>query len=246
MHEIHSEPYKDSYGSPRMTAELRNRGLACSENRVARLMANEGIKARHKNAFRPKTTVQDPDRAPAKNLLKDDQRPSGPGEVLINDITYVATREGWLYLAVTMDLFHREIVGWHLAESMETGLVIQAASKALESSFAGPGTIYHSDRGCQYTSIKMRTWLKERGMRSSMSAKGYCYDNATCESFFASLKREAFPPGCTFDSKREARSTIFEYIEAFYNRERIHTSLEEQSPEQFLTNFLAAETAHLN
>lgn len=246
MKQIHQERFKNAYGSPRMTVELQNRGFTCSENRVARLMREAGLMARHKAAFRPKTTVQDPDRIPAPNRLTEIGAPSQPGEVFVSDITYVATREGWLYLAVTMDLYSRRIAGWHLAESMKTDLVIEAAQKAVVGTEACSGAIFHSDRGCQYTSQQMRTWLNQRGMLSSMSAAGYCYDNATCESLFATLKREAFPTGCVFDSKREARLTIFEYLETFYNRERIHTSLGNQPPESFLTNHFQPSPITLN
>jgi transposase InsO family protein len=246
MKRIHRERFKNAYGSPRMTVELQKRGFTCSENRVARLMAEEGLKARHKTAFRPKTTIQDPDRAPAPNRLADIEAPARSGEVFVSDITYVATREGWLYLAVTMDLYSRRIEGWHLADSMKTDLVIKAAQKAMAGTEACSGAIFHSDRGCQYTSQQMRAWLSQRGMLSSMSAAGYCYDNATCESLFATLKREAFPTGCVFDSKSEARLTIFEYLETFYNRERIHTSLGNQSPESFLTNHFQPSLITLN
>lgn len=246
MHAIHNEGFKRSYGSPRMTAELHRRGHTCSENRIARLMAKTGMKARYKTAFRPKTTVQNPDRLPAPNRLAEAPRPVRPGEVLISDITYVATRHGWMYLAVTLDLFSRQVAGWHLSESMETALIIQAARKASSRSGVGKGTLYHSDRGCQYTSKAMRAWLGDRGMLQSMSAAGYCYDNATCESFFATLKREAFPIDCVFESKADARRTIFEYIEAFYNRTRIHTSLGNQSPGELLTKYFQQEQITLN
>jgi len=240
--EIRKERFKAAYGSPRMTVELRKRGFSASENRVARLMRKAGIKARHKRVFRPKTTVHNSDRRLAPNRLAQAPTPSRCAEILVNDITYVATRQGWLYLAMTMDLFSRKILGWHLSNSTEPTLVVEAAQKALRKSEVGSGTIYHSDRGCQYSSSKMKSWLKEQGMLPSMGAKGYCYDNAAAESFFASLKREAFPQGCVFDTEREARLTIFEYIEAFYNRERIHTSLGNSSPKAFLKNHSTTKT----
>ena len=246
MKAIHSESYCRAYGSPRMTTELHNRGLSCSENRIARLMSQSGIQARYKTAFRPKTTQQDPDRLPAPNRLEQGQSAERPGEVLISDITYVATTQGWLYLAVTLDLFSRQVSGWHLAENMETSLVIEAAQKATAMKGVGPDTIYHSDRGCQYTSHTMRQWLRDRRMQCSMSAAGYCYDNATCESFFATLKREAFPENCVFDTKAEARRTIFEYIETFYNQRRIHTSLGNRPPNEILTNYFQEKTITLN
>ncbi|MGD9748680.1 MAG: IS3 family transposase [Verrucomicrobiales bacterium] len=246
MKVVHNEGFKRAYGSPRMTIELQRRGLSCSENRVARLMSKAGMKARYKTAFRPKTTVQNPARLPAPNRLSKAPAPVRPGEVLVSDITYVATTQGWMYLAVTLDLFSRQVAGWHLAQSMETALVIQAARKASSRAGVGQGTIYHSDRGCQYTSAAMRSWLKDRGIVQSMSAAGYCYDNAACESFFATLKREAFPANCVFSSKAEARRTIFEYIETFYNRIRIHTSLKNQSPHEYLTKHFQQEKITLN
>lgn len=246
MKTIHSESYFRAYGSPRMTTELHNRGFTCSENRVARLMSGAGIKARYKTAFRPKTTQQDPDRMPAPNRLGPGRLAERPGEVLISDITYVATAQGWLYLAVTLDLFSRQVSGWHLAENMETSLVVEAAQKAVTLPGVGSDTIYHSDRGCQYTSRTMRQWLRDRGIQCSMSATGYCYDNATCESFFATLKREAFPENCVFETKAEARRTIFGYIETFYNRRRIHTSLGNRAPNEILTNYFQQKKITLN
>ena len=183
---------------------------------------------------------------PAPNLLESGMVAERPGEILISDITYVATAQGWLYLAVTLDLFSRQVSGWQLAENMETSLVIEAARKATSMRGVGPNTIYHSDRGCQYTSHAMRKWLRDRGMQCSMSAAGYCYDNATCESFFATLKREAFPENCVFDTKAEARQTIFEYIETFYNQRRIHTSLGNRAPNEILTNYFQQKTITLN
>lgn len=246
MKSIHQERFKAAYGSPRMTVELQRRGFECSENRVARLMAKEGLRAKHKSAFRPKTTVQNPDQVPSPNRLAKMGSPSRPGEVLISDITYVATKQGWLYLAVTLDLFSRQVAGWHLGESMETDLVLKAAYKAGAKPGVGRETLHHSDRGSQYTSRAFQKWLQLRGMISSMSASGYCYDNATCESFFATLKREAFPTNGVFASKAEARRTIFEYIETFYNRIRIHTSLENWAPNQILTKHFYSEKLTLN
>ena len=130
-----------------------------------------------------------------QNRLTGKAAPTRPGEVLISDITYVATTEGWIYLAVTLDLFSRQVAGWHMAESMETDLVLNAASKASSRLGAGGGTVYHSDRGCQYTSSAMRNWLRDRGIIQSMSAAGYCYDNATCESFLRYVEEGSLPAG---------------------------------------------------
>ncbi|MDF1752795.1 MAG: IS3 family transposase [Verrucomicrobiales bacterium] len=242
---IHKTSFMNSYGSPRLTAELQKRGIECSENRVARIMAKNEIQAKHKSAFRPKTIVQDPSRKPAPNLFQG-KEPSRPGEILVSDITYVATREGWLYLAITMDLFSRQVSGWHLDDGMKTEIAINALKKAEAVLPLSSKSIYHSDRGSQYTSRTMRQRLEQKGILQSMSAAGYCYDNASCESFFASLKREAFPANCVFQTKSEARRTIFEYIETFYNRTRIHTSIGNQSPLQKLNQYYQSKSNALN
>ena len=242
---IHQEAFKDAYGSPRITIELDDRGFRCSENRVARIMARNNIQAKHKSAFKPKTTIQNSNHKPAPNLVKD-KVPIRPGEILVSDITYVATMEGWLYLAVTIDLFSRQAAGWHLDDNMETPLVINAVEKAGAQLDLSSETIYHSDRGSQYTSSTMRKWLQLRGITQSMSAAGYCYDNASCESFFATLKRESFPANCVFETKAEARRTIFEYIETFYNRTRIHTSIGKQSPLHKLNQYYQSNSITLN
>ena len=242
---IHQIRFMNSYGSPRLTIELQKHGIECSENRVARIMSKNGIQAKHKSAFRPKTTVQNPDRQPAPNLFQG-KKPGNPGEIFVSDITYVATEEGWLYLAVTIDMFSRQVAGWHLDKGMKTQITINAIEKAETRMPLGPGSIYHSDRGSQYTSTKMRQWLRRKGISQSMSAAGYCYDNASCESFFATLKREAFPANCVFKSREEARRTIFEYIETFYNRTRIHTSIGNQSPLQRLNQHYQSKSITLN
>lgn len=234
MKEVHRDRHMKNYGSPRMTVELQQRGFECSENRVARLMSSEGIKAPRKSAFRPKTTIVDSSKKPSPNLLAEREKPSKPGEVLVSDITYVATKEGWLYLAVVIDLYSRAVIGWELAEHMKTSLVTTALARGVLALHCCCWGIFHSDRGSQYTSKEMRSMLKTLGLKQSMSAKGYCYDNATAESFFATLKREAFPPGCCFDTKAEARVAIFHYLESFYNRRRRHSSLDHMSPAEFL------------
>jgi len=245
--EIHSDRHLKAYGSPRMTTELQEEhGLACSENRVARLMAKSGLKARHKAVFRPKTTTQDPTQMASPNVLADREKPAAPGQVCVSDITYVATREGWLYLAVVIDLYSRAVVGWSVAESMQTYLVTSALSKAMSNLPQGSRPLFHSDRGCQYTSKEFRKLLKLYDLTQSMSAKGYCYDNAANESFFASLKRESFPENCCFETKAEARRTLFDYVEVFYNNKRRHSSLGNVSPETFLNQHFQTQKTHLN
>ncbi|MEM8954711.1 MAG: IS3 family transposase [Verrucomicrobiota bacterium] len=193
MREIHAHRHTCVYGSPRMTLELRERGLACSENRVAALMAREGLCARGRRAFRPKTTQGDRHAVPAPNRLAERPPARAPGEALVSDITYVATREGWLYLAVVIDFFSRAVLGWKIGESLETALILDALEGALHVCDPPPEALFHSDRGCQYTSGIFRSRLKHHGLLQSMSDKGYCYDNAFAESFFATLKTESFP-----------------------------------------------------
>jgi len=209
-------------------------------------MANNGIQARHKAAFRPKTTTQNPAQKASPNVLGATEVPTAPDEVCVSDITYIATREGWLYLAVVIDLYSRAVVGWSIAETMHTTLVTSALTKAMSNLSMGSRPLFHSDRGCQYTSKEFRKLLAHYGLTQSMSAKGYCYDNAANESFFATLKRESFPEGCCFDTKAEARRTIFGYLEAFYNTKRRHSSLGNVSPETFLNQHFQTQKTHLN
>lgn len=246
MHEVHADRHTRCYGSPRMVTELQSRGLSCSENRAARLMQKNGLSASQKAAFRPKTTIADPSRRPAPNHLGTRPEPTSPGEVYVSDITYVATREGWLYLAVVLDLYSRKVAGWSLAEHMETSLVTTALERATSTVRPRKGAMFHSDRGCQYTSVAMRKNLALLGITQSMSAKGYCYDNAKSESFFATLKREAFPDDCCFDTKVEARCAIFDYLETFYNRRRRHSTLGNISPEEFLNRHFQNHNPDLN
>lgn len=246
MRDVHADRHTRCYGSPRMADELAARGVPCSENRAARLMRKHGISARQKAAFRPKTTVADPAKNPAPNLLKGAPEPSAPGEVYVSDITYVATREGWLYLAVVIDLFSRKVAGWALADHMAASLVTGAFGRATSAVPPAAGALFHSDRGCQYTSAKMRAHLALLDITQSMSAKGYCYDNATSESFFATIKREAFPDDCCFDTKAGARRAIFDYLETFYNRRRRHSSLGNISPEEFLDRHFQNQKPDLN
>ncbi len=221
---------KGRYGSPRVSQALRQDGIECGENRVARLMRENELAARRKKAFRPRTTV--PGSGVAPNLIKD-LEPSGVDQIWASDITYVATVEGWLYLAVILDLFSRKVVGWKLGETLEAELVETALQNALMMRTPDPGLYFHSDRGSQYSSQAVRTPLKIIGANLSMSALGNCYDNAKAEAFFSTLKTECFPAKQVFDSKSRARREIFEYIEVYYNNQRLHSSLGYQTPRQF-------------
>jgi putative transposase len=246
MRRVHADRHLRAYGSPRMTIELRERGLSCSENRVAGLMAREGLKARGRRPFKPRTTRSDSLARPAPNRLAEAPPASAPGEAMVSDITYVATREGWLYLAVVIDLFSRAVLGWKLGETMEAELVAGALDNALQAICPPSEALFHSDRGCQYTSGMFRARLEHHGLIQSMSAKGYCYDNAFAESFFATLKTESFPDDGVFVSKLEARRAIFDYLETFYNRRRKHSSLDYLSPDTVLKNHFQNQINNLN
>jgi putative transposase len=243
---IHNHRHTRSYGSPRMTQQLRSAGHPCSKNRVARLMRENGLRARPRRPFRPKTTAPDHAAAPSPNLLLEAECPSRPAQHLLSDITYIPTREGWLYLAVVIDRFSRMILGWQLSDSLQCQIVILALDKALTSGLVNRGAIFHSDRGCQYSAAMFRSRLSKAGLIQSMSATGHCYDNALAESFFASFKNEAFPQSGQFDSRHAASTAVFDYIEAFYNRRRIHTSIGDCSPLDFLNNFFQNQNQSLN
>ena len=243
---IHSHRHLKCYGSPRMTLELREQGLRCSENRVARLMRNKGLRARPRRPFRPKTTTPDHAAAPSPNLLSEAGAAHAPGQHLVSDITYVPTAQGWLYLAVVIDQFSRLIVGWKLGNSLHTNLVTAALDQALASGLVTPGSLFHSDRGSQYSAAQLRKLLINVKLVQSMSAKGYCYDNAMAESFFASFKNEALPQNGRFDNHLQASRAVFDYIECFYNRRRRHTSLGGIAPITFLNQFFQNQKPSLN
>jgi putative transposase len=215
--EVHAE-VKQRYGSPRMAAELNARGHACSENTVAKLMRTHGIRARAPRRF-VRTTDSNHRLPVAPNLLDRDFEPGRPNASWCADITYVPTREGWLYLAVVEDLFSRMVVGWSMAESMASRLVVEALEMALARRRPGAGLLAHSDRGSQYASDHYQRVLLSEGIVCSMSEVGQCWDNAPVESFFGTLKREPAPDE-VFATRDQARAALFEYLEAFYNRVR--------------------------
>jgi transposase InsO family protein len=246
MNRIHSHRHTRHYGSPRMSRELCARGLSCSRNRVARLMRASGLRARSRKPFRPRTTRPDHAARPSPNLLARAAAPSAPGTQLVSDITYIPTREGWLYLAVVLDLFSRAVLGWKLSESLHTEVVTGALHRALGSRLIGPGAIFHSDRGCQYSAAATRQLLARAGLLQSMSGAGCCYDNAFAESAFASLKSELLDDGQPFDSKQAAATAIFDYFETFYNPRRLHSALDYQSPKAFLDQYFKTQNTSLN
>jgi transposase InsO family protein len=232
---IHAE-VKGRYGSPRIHAELVARGHACCVNFVARLMREAGIAAKAKRKFRP-TTNSNHAMPVAENVLDRAFDPEEPNARWCADITYIPTREGWLYLAAVEDLFSRMVVGWSMAESMESRLVVDALEMALARRPALQGSsvsglVAHSDRGSQYASEHYQRRLAEERIACSMSRRGNCWDNAPMESFFASLKKELVHHE-DYATREQARASIFEYIEAFYNRVRRHSSLGYVAPAEY-------------
>jgi transposase InsO family protein len=227
---IHAE-VKGRYGSPRMTAELNARGHACSENTVAELMREHGIRARGPKRF-VRTTDSNHRLPVADNVLDREFEPDGPNERWCADITYLPTREGWLYLAVVEDLFSRMIVGWSMSASMESRLVVDALSMAIRRRRPDAGLLAHADRGSQYASEHYQRVLRAEGIVCSMSAVGQCWDNAPLESFFGRLKCEV-EEAQMFATRDQARAAIFEYLEVFYNRVRRHSSLGFLSPVEY-------------
>jgi transposase InsO family protein len=222
---------RQTYGSPRVHAALRRQGILCGKNRVARLMRAHGIQGRMRRRSRPVTTQRAEGTLAAPNLLGQDFTSSRPNEKWVTDITYIDTAEGWLYLASVLDLYSRKVVGWSMADHMETSLVEDALLMALTRRQPAPGLLHHSDQGSQYTSIVYQQRLSRLKCQVSMSRVANCYDNAAMESFFSTLKLDC--ASGQFPSRTLARSAIFEYIEAWYNRRRLHSSLGYLSPEEF-------------
>jgi putative transposase len=220
------------YGSPRITKVLRLSGEAVCQNTVAKVMRACGVRARAPKAFVPRTTDSRHDQPVAPNLLRRNFVVGEPRRRWVSDITYIPTGEGWLYLAGVLDLFSRRVVGWSMAENMETTLVGEALKMAVSRARPQDGLIHHSDRGVQYASYEYQRLLESFGMTASMSGAGDCYDNAAMESLWATLKTELVHQE-RYETRDEARRSIFEYIETFYNRKRLHSSLGYVSPEAF-------------
>ena len=218
------------YGAPRIHATLQREGTACSEKRVSRLMRAQGLVGRTRRRL-TKTTVCDPRQPVAENLLAGEFRPEKPNEVWSSDLTYISTKEGWLYLAVTLDLYARCVVGWAMEATMPAELPLQALQMAVNRRNPAAGLMHHSDQGSQYTSGLFQTALIQRGMICSMSRKGECWDNAVSESFFETLKRELVDDQ-VYETREQARRAIFEYIEVYYNRKRLHSTLGYLTPEE--------------
>ena len=222
---------KRIYGSPRIHQELLRRGYECGVNRVARLMSKEGLVAVHRRKFRV-TTKSNHKRPVAENQLKRQFSPSNPNEAWAADITYIYTREGFLYLSVILDLCSRKVIGWSMSERLKDELTVKSLEMAIENRGVQPGQIVHTDQGIQYTSQEFQKILEQNNLLSSMSRRGNCWDNAVVESFFRSLKIE-WVWQTFYDTRAEARRDIFEYIEVFYNRSRLHSTLGYKTPEEY-------------
>lgn len=227
---IHKQS-RDTYGSPRIHAELKDQGESCSRQRVARIMRKAGIAAKMVKKFKVTTQV-DTKATPAPNLLKQDFTALRPNERWVADITYVWTLQGWLYVACVLDLFSRKIVGLAMSDRMKEDLVIAALRQALKHRRPGKGLIHHSDKGSQYTSSSFQDLLNHHGIKISMSGTGNCYDNAAMESFFHTLKTEHVY-WQHYQTRQEATQSIFEYVEVFYNRQRRHSTLNYMTPLTF-------------
>jgi transposase InsO family protein len=231
---IIKEIYIDSrgiYGSPRITAELRRRGERCNKKKVARIMKSEGMKA--KTVRRYKSTTNSNHKCKiAENIIKQNFVITKPNKVWVSDITFIRTREGWLYLAAILDLYSRRVVGWKADKHMYSDLVSDALLRALEERSIEEGLIFHSDQGKQYASDEIRNLLKQNKIIQSMSRKGNCYDNAVAESFFHTLKTEHINFE-KYKTRMEAKLSLFDYIEIFYNRKRLHSSIGYKPPVEY-------------
>lgn len=226
------EQHHAIYGGPRITEELRALGHRINRKRVERLMREMGLQAKQRNKFKPRTTVVDDDALISPDLLGQDFSAELLNQRWVGDITYLETSEGFEYLATVIDLHSRRVVGWALSSTLETTIVIEAMDMALRQRKPSPGLIFHSDRGCQYTSHAFRNRLSMAGIQQSMSRSGCCYDNAAAESFFHSLKVE-WLHGHDVRDRETVRTEVFRYIEGYYNRCRRHSSIGYLSPADY-------------
>ena len=233
---------RHTFGCRRIAAQLNGEGHECSVGLVADLMRELGLKAVQPRGYK-RTTVPGEQPVDSPDLLERDFAAGGtPGQRLVGDITYLRTGEGWLYLATVIDLATRMVVGWQLAHHMRTRLVIDALQMAIDAGLVAPDAIFHSDRGCQYTSHEFTRFCTDNRVRTSVGRTGVCWDNAAAESFFAALKNEMYYRH-TFTTRARARFAVAEYIEVFYNRRRLHSTLGYRTPLQALTEHRQAATA---
>jgi putative transposase len=230
--DIHARS-RETYGSPRIAVELRRNGFRHGRNRIARIMQQEGICGRQRGRYRVRTTESNHNEPIAPNRLAEAPKPTAPNQIWVGDITYIdAGPQRWLYLAAILDLYSRKIVGWAMGERIDTTLILKALSMALRHRQSPANLLFHSDRGVQYAAADYRRALAQAGITASMSRKANCYDNATMESFWSTLKLELVYRQA-FETHDQARHAIFDYIEAFYNRQRIHSALGSLSPIDF-------------
>lgn len=221
-----------TYGSPRIYHELRAQGVLCSENTVAKLMRRSQLRSKAKRRFRARTTDSRHSDPIAKNTLDREFVVARPDAVWAADITYIETQEGWLYLAIVLDLCTRRVVGWATADHLRAELAGSALRMAIRHRQPSKGVLHHSDRGVQYASQEYRSTLEESHIEASMSRRGNCYDNAVVESFFSTLKRELVHHE-KYQTRAQAKQSLFEFIEVFYNRRRRHSTLGYRSPAEF-------------
>jgi transposase InsO family protein len=223
---------RGTYGTPRVQAQLQAMGQAVSRKRVARLMRHAGLIGAQRRR-RVRTTVADPTAMPAPNLVQRQFQAQAPNQLWVGDMTFIPTDEGWLYLAVLLDVYSRRVVGWAMAEHLRADLALAALDMALHQRRPRPGQlVHHTDRGCQYTAAVYQARLAAADITVSMSRTGDCFDNALAESFFGSLKRELVDDAHWL-TRRAARTAIFDWLEVFYNRQRLHSALGYRSPAVF-------------
>jgi len=228
---IHQDS-RQTYGAPRVQRQLRSEGARHGRNRIARLMRQEGLCGRQKKRYRVRTTDSRHDEPIAPNRLAQVPAASGPDQIWVADITYVRTAAGWVYVAAVLDLYSRRVVGWALGDQINTALVLMALSMALTHRQPPAGLIFHSDRGVQYASADYRWALAQARLVASMSRKANCYDNAVMEAFWSTLKLELIYRR-HFENMAQLRRALFDYIEVFYNRQRLHSALGYRSPAEF-------------
>ena len=222
---------KERYGSPRITAELKRCGIRCNKKRIARLMNKYGIEAKIFRRYR-NTTNSDHQKEKSQNILSREFNRQRSNEVWTGDITYIRTEEGWLYLAAVIDIYSRKVIGWQLDKNLNSELVEQALKNALMDRRVEKGIIFHSDQGIQYASESFKKILRENGFIQSMSRRGNCYDNAITETFFHTLKTELIHR-IKYKTREEARKSIFEYIEIFYNRKSLYSAIGYCTPAEY-------------
>ena len=222
---------RSTYGSPRVHAVLAGKGESCGKDKVARLMRKYGIRAKTKKKF--KATTNSKHNLPvADNILDRNFAPTAPDQSWVGDITYIWTSEGWLYLAVVIDLFSRKVIGWAMEQTLSRELALKAFRMAIKARQPAPGLVSHTDRGSQYASSDYQQLQRLYGIICSMSRKGNCWDNSVVESFFGTMKQEHVF-FCEYATRDEAKRSIFEWIEGWYNRERLHSTLGNRSPEEY-------------